>query len=196
MTLAQAKKTFSDPEIMKIMMMKEMARNTFLSERNIGNVISYANLGNVPPIGSIVVAAGGFFYSTFHNETPRDFDVFILAQVEAISPKIKTPGLTLVGGNFDYSRNNPFIIEAFSIKDDPYKVNYVVTRYQRREEMIGEFDYVHCCVSYSSYDNMLYISRQTYNAIRDKTLVVNNSYRLEDYRKQKFLDRGFKVPSP
>jgi hypothetical protein len=144
--------------------------------------------------------AGGFFASTFHDEPHKDIDFFIFQPPEYHKTVTATDWIKtlLTGEDFhktkaieqesEYrSKINPHITEVWY--HQPSKIQYIFTDYKSREELLSSFDYVHCRVNY--YNNDLYISRKMYNAIQDKTLVVNNQAAVRDYREKKFIDRGW-----
>ena len=100
---------------------------------------------------------------------------------------------------------NPHIKSVTTIDDDgilPANMQVMFTDYTSRKELIENFDFVHCCVS-MGFDkdptiskwirpsSKLYISRNTYDAIKGK-LLVDNKPGVESYREKKFLDRGYK----
>jgi hypothetical protein len=54
------------------------------------------------------------------------------------------------------------------------------------------FDYVHCLPYYDLREDKLYISRQMYDAIVNKRLIVNNKDNVKIWRTEKFIKRGYK----
>jgi hypothetical protein len=53
------------------------------------------------------------------------------------------------------------------------------------------FDYVHCLPYYDLKEDKLHISRQMYDSIMQKKLVVNNKDNVKPYRTDKFIKRGW-----
>jgi len=53
------------------------------------------------------------------------------------------------------------------------------------------FDYVHCTPWYDLEEQKLYISRQMYDSIMQKKLIVNNTENCKEYRLNKFKKRGY-----
>ena len=53
------------------------------------------------------------------------------------------------------------------------------------------FDYVHCTPWYDLEEQKLYISRQMYDSIMQKKLIVNNAKNCKEYRLNKFKKRGY-----
>jgi hypothetical protein len=145
--------------------------------------------------------AGGFFASSFHYEQPKDIDFFIFQSPETHKTARATDWFKNLLKNEDFHKTraveqesayrykiNPHIKEVWY--HEPSKIQYIFTDYKSREELLNSFDYVHARVNY--FQNDLYISRKMYNAIRDKTLVVNNQAAVRDYREKKFIGRGWK----
>lgn len=139
-----------------------------------------------------LVIAGGCFASWMNGEDARDIDVFVVGSLEDQVKIKKTiqdtqPDLEDVS---DYRRDNDKIIGVYNNKKT--KVQFIFTQYKTREELIDHFDFVHCKVSY--YKGKLFINRDTYNSIRDMKLVPNQSNRIAQWRVEKFVSRGWKMP--
>jgi hypothetical protein len=80
------------------------------------------------------------------------------------------------------------------INNTKTQAQYILTKYQTREELIAHFDYKHCKVSYVPEEDKLYITRETFDCIKNKILKWNNK-QLEQpnqiYRKSNFLNQGW-----
>lgn len=142
------------------------------------------------------VIAGGFFPSIFNNETFKDIDVFILNKNARV---------------YAHLTNNSSINDSWNIRDtdaghyldNPHihgtatnlntKVQYILTDYTSREELLKSFDYKHATVSYDPKDNKLYITRGTFDCIRNKELIVNRDNKPKYWREQKFIKRGWRL---
>ena len=130
--------------------------------------------------------AGGIFYSIFHGIKYKDIDVFVINGFQKSESPL-TPD-SIRQNNSDYiTQLNSNISDVYI--DDTLKVNTIFTRFDTRKDVISDFDYYHCCVSYDF--NNLYISKEAFDAIMKKKLVVNNPKIVYDKRKNKFLKRGF-----
>ena len=137
--------------------------------------------GIQPMEGAII--AGGIFTSLLRGETYKDIDVFVLDNFQYVMTKN-----SIIQNNSMYlTKDNPNLVSVFL--DDSQAVNTIFTKYTKREEVVNNFDFVHCCVSYD-FDR-LYISRKAYDCIMSRKLVANNKVIVNDYRRQKFLKRGF-----
>jgi len=79
------------------------------------------------------------------------------------------------------------------------QAQYILTKYQTREELLAHFDYKHCKVSYDPLEDKLYINRETFDCIKNKVLKWNHK-QLEHpnqiYRKNKFLNEGWVLETP
>ena len=107
--------------------------------------------------------------------------------------------------------DNPAIHDKFAIRDrdageyldNPHihgtalnlntKVQYILTDYTSREELLKSFDYKHCTISYVPKEMKLYITRGAFDAIRNKQLVVNNDQPQKKWRYDKFVKRGWRT---
>lgn len=157
-----------------------------------------------------VVIAGGFFTSVLQNDKFKDIDIFILNNDVAVYNDL-TSGFKNqeeVNKNFamgsssirtEWSRSeimrynhNPSIVDV--INNNHTKAQYILTKYKTREELLAHFDYKHCRVSYVPVEDKLYITRETFDCIKNKILKWNNK-QLDNpqqiYRKNKFLNTGW-----
>jgi len=123
-----------------------------------------------------IVIAGGCWASLFHGDTPHDIDVFILndqntkdlvhKHVEQI--KFKNPSSEIIKeGSNNYMDNDSIEYTAF---DMITKVQLITTKYNTRKELLDHFDMLHCCVSYTPWDDRLYITRDVYDTIIKKAI--------------------------
>ena len=153
-----------------------------------------------------MIIAGGFFASMFgstvHNNY-NDLDVFILNNNKDLfqncvqnSPpyhwKIRVNDVSLSPAASTYFKN-PHILKT--ARNDSNKLQYILTDYKTREELIASFDFVHCTISYDTMKDVLYITRRAYDANKNKHLINNlKTEPPQSWRVQKFIDRGWKVP--
>lgn len=172
------------------------------------------------PAAADVVIAGGFFASCINDEQYKDIDVYVLKnnhhlytnltigyheQQEQKRLKEKMMKQNGVGvttsvddflGADEWERSdtdylgNPDILEV--ITNNHTKVQYMLTKYETREELLAHFDYKHCKVSYDPSEDKLYINRETFNCIVGKILKINNENTVsKDWRRDKFRKRGW-----
>ena len=148
-----------------------------------------------------IVIAGGCWTSLFHGETPHDIDVFILNDqktkdfvhkyIQQI--KFKNPSSEIIKeGNTNYIDNDSIEYTAF---DMITKLQFITTKYNTRKELVAHFDMLHCCVSYTPWDDKLYISRDVYDTILKKEIRPQSGIveLVKPYRIEKMKQRGWRV---
>jgi hypothetical protein len=187
-------KIFNENELEKLADLKSEARKAF---------------GSLPWAGQIILA-GGAFSSWFHEEEPKDIDVFVLWNDELSDHD--DGGHRLVLDTYrrefpwleqqpsKYRQDvNPNITDVWGSKEKG-RIQLIFTKYKTRKEMVDHFDYAHAMVSYGygEAENellslKLFISRQTYDCIRDRTLIINNKENWRQYREDKFVERGWAI---
>lgn len=145
--------------------------------------------------GEHYVIAGGVFASLFNDEKINDFDIFVLNckdgdamdQFLPIDPFKAQDRFTISVGS-QYIKSGNIMSVAL---DKETNFQYMFTKYATREELLRDFDYVHCLASY--HNNKLYIGRGIFDAITQKKLIVHNAETSHEYRKEKFVKRGWTV---
>jgi len=149
-----------------------------------------------------IVIAGGCWTSLFHGDTPRDIDVFILndkktkdmVHTHIQQVKFKNPSSEIIKeGSSNYMDNDSIEYTAF---DTITKLQFITTKYPTRQKLVEHFDMVHCCVSYTPWDDKLYISRDVYDTIMKKEIRSNQSGVMElvkPYRITRMQERGWVV---
>jgi hypothetical protein len=149
-----------------------------------------------------IIVAGGCFASLMRGETPHDIDVFILdnerakslVKMHINSIKQKNPSSDLIKeGNMNYMDNESVEYTAFDVIT---KIQFITTKYKTREDLIKDFDMMHCCVSYVPYDDRLYITREVFDTIMKKEIRSNQKGVMEfvkPYRVNKMMDRGWSI---
>ncbi len=153
-----------------------------------------------------VVIAGGFFTSVLQNKPFKDIDIFVLNNDTAVyneltggfhnasaptQVNVTEHGIMRRSEMMSYMHNTN-ILDV--INNTKTQAQYILTKYQTREELIAHFDYKHCKVSYVPEEDKLYITRETFDCIKNKILKWNNK-QLEQpnqiYRKSNFLNQGW-----
>jgi hypothetical protein len=148
-----------------------------------------------------IVIAGGCWTSLFHGATPHDIDVFILndkktkdmvhRHIEQI--KFKNPSSEIIKeGSSNYMDNDSIEYTAF---DTITKLQFITTKYPTRQKLVEHFDMVHCCVSYTPWDDKLYISRNVYDTILKKDIRAQSGVMelVKPHRIEKMKQRGWVV---
>lgn len=133
------------------------------------------------------IIAGGFFASIYWNEQPKDIDFFFLdRQKQSLMQNIDN----IKEHNVEYLKN-PMVEKVLTINGT--KNQFIYTKYRTRKELIDHFDMIHCCVSYDSVENKLYISPAALESIRTKTIRPNGSKKIAQWRIDKMIQRGWKL---
>jgi hypothetical protein len=188
---------------------EQMARNALFTDaeqaeiRNMKYVLKNNYLKFVPEKlmhNEKVVVAGGCFASFLNKELPHDIDIFILDDAktkqyikEYVDARIlDKPGLFKIGST-DYMKNDKIEFTAFDMN---HKNQFVTTSYTTRAELIAHFDMVHCCVSYTPYNDKLYITRDVFDTIKNTQIRSNQSGIMElvaPWRIEKMEQLGWKI---
>lgn len=139
------------------------------------------------------IIAGGWFTSVINKETPRDIDVFFLDHTGKLNNDRYNSYINIDKDSQVQYMNNPHVKKAFTIKDCP--INFIYTDYEMPVDVIKEFDFLHCCVTYLTDMNKLVLSKDTFEAIKQKHLIINDKTRTPyPFRVNKFKERGFSAP--
>jgi hypothetical protein len=188
---------------------EQMARNALFTDaeqaeiRNMKYVLKNNYLKFVPEKlmhNEKVVVAGGCFASFLNKELPHDIDIFILddaktkeyVQYYVDDANQTRPGLFKIGST-DYMNNDKIEFTAFDIN---HKNQFITTSYTTRAELIAHFDMVHCCVSYTPYNDRLYITREVFDTIKNTQIRSNQAGIMElvaPWRISKMEERGWKI---
>jgi len=188
---------------------EQMARNALFTDaeqaeiRNMKYVLKNNYLKFVPEKlmhNEKVVVAGGCFASFLNKELPHDIDIFILDDAktkqyvkEYVDARIlDKPGMFKIGST-DYMNNDKIEFTAFDMN---HKNQFVTTSYTTRAELIAHFDMVHCCVSYTPYNDKLYITREVFDTIKNTQIRSNQCGIMElvaPWRIEKMTRRGWRI---
>ena len=185
---------FDTSEKDKIVHMKHMARSYI-------HMIIGGQMYDI--VGPFLIVSGGAFPDWFHNTRngPKDIDVFVLNNDNAknkLRPYLASNGFEKK--DLEYlKQTNPGATHVQEVWEGNavshnIKYQFIYTDYSARKDLIAEFDYKHCMVSYDVGKNEIYITRSIYDAIANKQLIVNNDKRVAEWRRTKFLQRGYTEP--
>ena len=146
------------------------------------------------------ILSGGCFASLHHGVQVNDYDLWCK---DAIDMKLIQEHLD------DFKGKHHATGIEFAVENEKYNNNFIegkivtarATTLINRLQFIKDvkfsdakksFDYIHCAVSYDIKRDKLYISPAQMNSIEQKKLVVNNAQAIAEYRKNKFIERGWK----
>lgn len=135
--------------------------------------------------------AGGCFTSFAHSDMPKDYDVFITDETAKNSMKAHaTPEHFVINEDPSYWQNP--MIEA-TLLDKRTSVQYILTKFKSRREVVDHFDMLHCCVSYVPSEDKLYISKKIIETINQRKIIPNSDKKIAHWREQKMILRGWTV---
>lgn len=149
-----------------------------------------------------IVVAGGCIASIFNKEAINDYDIFILNSNRKlfnslIENKTGIWKIRFVNDEEDNSKyfNNPHILmTATNVKNTQStdNIQYILTDYKSRQELIASFDFLHCTANYVPVENKMYITHNAYESITLKWLVRHNKERPPlEYRVKNLIRRGW-----
>lgn len=171
----------------------------------------YNTLCSVSPIHmrrmENAIVAGGCFASLFHVSKPNDYDIFILQEDSNREKLFHFLEEQTHTNHSQWKHNkdveyleNPNIDSTFTYENITgfhIKLQYIFTKFKTREELLNDFDFVHCCTSMTldPNDPHLYITPTTYESIRNKVLKNNPkcNRKPKQWRIDKFISRGWKI---
>lgn len=176
---------FSDNDIARIGGLKRRAQSVW----NGMKASQHSLVGMIDE--SRFVLAGGCFTSWYHGESPKDHDVFVLDWKggKVFGDKQQWPEDRYKIGDINMNHSAKLVD---IILDKQTNVQYIMTEYKTREELIKHFDVEHACVSYTPHDDKLYVSPLAFDCIKNKKLVAHSG-KIAHWRKHKFKLKGFKL---
>ena len=142
------------------------------------------------------IVTGGMSASLFHESKVNDWDIYLTSQadIDAFNDIIKN---SVSAVNLIEDVNPKYGVETLM---DGKLVTAQATTFKNKLQVITmscadareTFDYVHCMPYYVIETDTYNISRRQYESIMAKKLVHNpKSVQPADYRRQKFLNRGW-----
>lgn len=140
--------------------------------------------------------AGGAITSLLQNEEPKDWDLYFKLPEPMADLAVNLNSYNDKIADIDekyrevYGLDGKMITnKAITMKDG---CSFITMQYGTPEQVKSTFDYVHTMCHYDLSEDKLYISPKQYDACVNKKLIVNNSSVLKVYRKEKFIQRGYK----
>jgi ABC-type antimicrobial peptide transport system permease subunit len=144
------------------------------------------------------ILTGGAISSLMHNETPKDYDLYLEDKNDIMFFK-----------QFVNEMDKEFIQDAdekyVEVQVEGKLVTANATTFKNGLQVItlatadsrNTFDFVHCMPWYKISNHTLYISKRQYNAILNKHLIKNphpNAFALSNKRIKKYKDKGWRFP--
>lgn len=141
------------------------------------------------------ILTGGASSSTFHNEEVNDYDLYLMDSKAITTFEImrKMPDINALIEDVNPKYNSVSINGKLITANATTFKNKIQVITMATAEARKKFDYVHCMPYLSLSTRNFYISKQQYDAIKGKKLVINpNADRVDDHRKMKFVEKGWK----
>ncbi len=141
--------------------------------------------------------AGGAIASLIQGQEPRDWDIYFKRMDAANDARRlieKSMGSFIEKyeknymGEDDDSEHKKVTANAITLKGG---VSFISTFAGEPLEVKKTFDFVHCTPHYDIPTNKLYISKKQYLAALKKVLIVNGKKVPLEWRRNKFIQRGY-----
>lgn len=160
------------------------------------------NYMNIIPWQSAYVS-GGAIASLIQGEEPKDYDVYFREEPmsDPLNNSLRNVLLAVYNDEIadvkeeyrEYMGTDGKMVteNAITMKDG---ISLIFRSYDEPEYMKKTFDYLHCTPHYDIKTRTLHISPAAYWACTAKLLMVNNPDTVEQWRTDKFLKRGYRIP--
>ena len=147
------------------------------------------------------ILSGGCFASLYRNEPVNDYDLWCtdVAGSNRIQEHLsRYNNLDVMGKEIKIKDVNPNYNDNFV---DGKIVTANATTLKNKLQFItnvnfedarNSFDYLHCTIFYDLSHDKLYMSRSQCDSLHNKTLIPNNTSMIKEYRREKFINRGWK----
>jgi hypothetical protein len=146
------------------------------------------------------IITGGCISSIFHSEAVKDIDLYAKNHIAILKIKnhilnssaenIKTVSLYTLDEVIDDKDPKPLITEnAITLNNDVQFIHL-----GDAEQCRSKFDFIHCMPWYDIKKQKLYISKEQFDSIQKKDLVVNRAYfgEVKQNRLDKYISKGWK----
>ncbi len=141
------------------------------------------------------ILSGGAVASVWHDEQPKDLDIYLTSESDirdfkrrVIDDKLFSAHVKDINPKYMRSEVEGKLVTANAVT---FKNNIQVITLLTKQKRI-EFDYIHC-MPYLDYNaNTFFISKAQVESIKTKTLYPNPKGIVKEFRRQKFLNRGWK----
>jgi hypothetical protein len=159
--------------------------------------LTIGKLGKTFPKAYFV--SGGCIASLLQGGVPNDWDVWFYGEEFAQrvkklyteDPSYQNEVATMEEKYRDVIADDKRLLVTENATTLKNGIQIITKYYGSPEEVRKTFDYVHCLPYYDAMQDKLYISRDQYDCCNAKILKVNNLDNLKEYRRQKFLNRGY-----
>lgn len=170
-------------------------------QKNLTPILSRLDSAFHSAIKKHCILSGGCFASLYRNEPVNDYDLWCtdVAGALAIGDYLaKYDGLDMMGKEIEIADVNPKYNDNFV---DGKIVTSNATTLKNKLQFITKvnfedarksFDYLHCTVFYDLAQDKLYMSQSQCDSLHNKILIPNDTSMIKEYRREKFIKRGWK----
>jgi hypothetical protein len=192
--------SFTHEELTIIHSLKNEGEKAFLG---LGVILKFFSYHDTTQLEEIflrhVVVTGGMFASLIQGEKVKDIDIYFL-DYDGFLDELEKKGyryfkemILAAGKTYEQGKGHLYsldkkIVDVFTIVDSKYQI--MTTDHLKREDLVSNFDYKHCTISW--HNGKLYLTEKAYRAAKRKLLIPNRKEAVTEYREQKFLGRGYK----
>lgn len=176
--------------------LKELVRTTI--ERKLGEFPLSLNL----MLYDDCIFSGSGIASIYHGEEAKDYDLWCKTRIllDADKQRIIESYMNYVGEYSDKYDDGKSTTIVDGEKEKKYLITANAITFTNKVQLITitsynsartGFDFIHCMPYYDMQHKKLYISPNQLDAIKNRKLVINGNLRAQDWRIQKFLNRGW-----
>jgi len=144
------------------------------------------------------IVSGGAISSLMHNETPKDYDLYLNDKNDIMNFKQYVHGMDK---NLIQDADEKYVevqIEGKLVTANATTfINTLQVITLHTADARSTFDFVHCMPWYNISKNILHISQKQYNAVLNKHLIKNehkNAFALSHKRVEKYTSKGWTFP--
>lgn len=142
------------------------------------------------------VLSGGSISSTFWEETPNDYDIYLTddSDIDVFKSLMKEPQYWQLITDVNEKYMNTLVDgKLVTANATTFKNGIQVITMSNVSQRLN-FDFIHCMPWLKLDTNTFYISKEQYASIVKKNLVVNPNYKLQlsDKRISKYTERGWR----
>lgn len=147
------------------------------------------------PLTNSMFLTGGAIASILQRQEPKDWDIYFTHADAMTTLALQLNSYSNLVADVDdvyretYGINGKMITnKAITMKSG---FSFITMQYGSPEDIKSTFDYLHTTPHYDIMRNKLYISPAQYDACVNKKLIVNNKDMIKQYRREKFIQRGY-----
>lgn len=140
--------------------------------------------------------AGGAIASLLQAQEPKDWDLYFNTSEDMTSLVIHLNAYNSDIADIDEKYRETYGLDGKMITNKAITMkngcSFITMQYGSPESIKATFDYLHATPHYNLKEDKLYISPAQYDACVNKKLIVHNRNEVKEYRRSKFIERGYK----